>query len=358
MNLRQINRPTLIVQEAIVSRNIQKILAKLSPKNSFRPHFKTHQNLEIGRIFRKFGVKKIAVSSLEMAEFFASDGWNDITIAIPVNILQINEINALAQRINLELTIDSLEAAEFLLQNIKHRIGLWIEIDSGQKRSGFWFEGLEKIKNCANKILNSKNNLIVLKGILNHAGHSYSCNGEAEIKKLYEENLQKITKVKSAISTPTWQAEISFGDTPCCSVVDSFDGIDEIRCGNFVYFDITQVRIGSCKQDEVAVAVALPIISIQENRNEVVVYGGGVHLSKDVILENGQSFYGSPVLFEKGSWKILPAENKMTKLSQEHGILHLQSDLLKSLKIGDLIYIQPVHSCMTADILRNNTIII
>jgi D-serine deaminase-like pyridoxal phosphate-dependent protein len=358
MDLRQITRPTLIIQEAIVRRNITKMMAKLSPQNSFRPHFKTHQNLEIGKIFYEMGVRKIAVSSLEMAEFFANDCWEDITIAIPTNLRQINEINKLAAKINLELTIDSIDSAEFLLKNITQKIGLWLEIDSGQKRSGFWFEEISAIRNCAEKIRNSGNKLIELKGILNHAGHSYSCNSKSEITALYQENLQKLNHVKTAISNKDWQPQISFGDTPCCSVIDSFAGIDEIRCGNFVYYDITQTKIGSCSQQDVAVAVALPIISIHPERSEVIVYGGGVHMSKDVIIENSQSFYGSPVLLEKDWWKILPSENKMTKLSQEHGTLSLQRDILKNLKIGDLIFVQPVHSCMTADILRNNTIII
>ena len=38
----------------------------------FRPHFKTHQSLEIGRWFREFGVDAITVSSVGMAAFFAA----------------------------------------------------------------------------------------------------------------------------------------------------------------------------------------------------------------------------------------------------------------------------------------------
>ena len=70
-------------------------------KVTFRPHFKTHQSIEIGSWFRDEGVQKITVSSVDMAEYFASDGWNDITIAFPLNIRQLPQIQELAGRINL-----------------------------------------------------------------------------------------------------------------------------------------------------------------------------------------------------------------------------------------------------------------
>ena len=49
----------------------------------FRPHFKTHRSREVGRWFRDFGVAAITVSSVDMAQYFSNDGWDDITIAFP-----------------------------------------------------------------------------------------------------------------------------------------------------------------------------------------------------------------------------------------------------------------------------------
>jgi len=351
-----ITQPTLLVCRAIVERNIKKMAAKLSNKTTFRPHFKTHQNLEIGNIFRKHGVTKIAVSSLDMANFFAADGWDDITISIPANLRQIDQINELAKKINLSLIVDSTESAEFLLAHIKHPINLWLEINVGQNRSGFDCDKIEEIKNCTDKIL-QKNHLIKLQGILTHAGHSYACKGEKEISDLYFETLKKLQKIKAAIATKTWQPLISFGDTPCCSVIKSFDEIDEIRPGNFVYFDISQKEIGSCAQEDIAVAAALPVISLHPERNEVVLYGGAVHLSKEFLEKDGQANYGNIVTFKNDKWLALTEENKIIRLSQEHGILKSNPNFLKTLKIGDLIYVSPVHSCLTADLLRNNTII-
>jgi len=31
---------------------------------------------------------------------------------------------------------------------------------------------------------------------------------------------------------------ISYGDTPSCSIAENFDEVDEIRPGNFVFYDV------------------------------------------------------------------------------------------------------------------------
>ncbi|MEJ0055890.1 MAG: hypothetical protein WDN75_09720 [Bacteroidota bacterium] len=64
-------------------------------KVSFRPHFKTHQSHEVGRWFRAEGVNSCTVSSVKMASYFAEDGWKDITVAFPLNVLEIKEVNRL-----------------------------------------------------------------------------------------------------------------------------------------------------------------------------------------------------------------------------------------------------------------------
>jgi len=39
-------------------------------------------------------------------------------------------------------------------------------------------------------------------------------------------------------------------------------------------------------------------------------------------------------------------------LSQEHGIIHAGRQLMNRTKIGDLIGIIPVHSCLTANLMK------
>ncbi|MFH1118863.1 MAG: hypothetical protein V1775_03515, partial [Bacteroidota bacterium] len=85
--------PELIIDERICRTNIHNMAEKARANGLiFRPHFKTHQSVMVGRWFREEGVTAITVASVKMARFFAKAGWKDITIAFPLNIREIEEI--------------------------------------------------------------------------------------------------------------------------------------------------------------------------------------------------------------------------------------------------------------------------
>src|SRR6056297_2377599 len=104
----EIKRPTLVLNKTTCLQNIELMADKAQRhKLRFRPHFKTHQSIEIGRWFRNFGVEHITVSSIKMAQYFASDGWKDITIAFPFNIHEIDELNSLSATTKINIVIDN-----------------------------------------------------------------------------------------------------------------------------------------------------------------------------------------------------------------------------------------------------------
>ncbi|MEL6971921.1 MAG: alanine racemase, partial [Bacteroidota bacterium] len=69
-----ISTPTLLLDEQRCRRNIAAMVQNAEQQQvQLRPHFKTHQSLEIGRWFKENGVNKITVSSLAMAHYFAAE---------------------------------------------------------------------------------------------------------------------------------------------------------------------------------------------------------------------------------------------------------------------------------------------
>ena len=151
------NKPTFIIDRKKVEANIDRMLSKIeNDQTIFRPHFKTHQSVEIGNIFRKKGISKITVSSVSMAEFFAEAGWKDITIAFPVNLLEIKKINKLAGKIKLNLLVESAYSANFLSENLKNKVGLFIKIDTGYHRTGLLPENKTEIDKIISLFSNSK----------------------------------------------------------------------------------------------------------------------------------------------------------------------------------------------------------
>ena len=149
---------------------------------------------------------------------------------------------------------------------------------------------------------------------------------------------------------------ISYGDTPSCALIEDFSGIDEIRPGNFVYFDVMQSNLGSCTTRDIAVAVACPVVATHAERNELVIYGGAVHLSKEYILDkDDHRNYGLIVEMDRNGWSDPIQGAYVASLSQEHGIIHMPNPMFSKYNPGSTIGILPVHSCLTANLLKDDT---
>ncbi|PTB92239.1 alanine racemase, partial [Marivirga lumbricoides] len=139
---------------------------------------------------------------------------------------------------------------------------------------------------------------------------------------------------------------------PTCSVSENLEGVDEMRPGNFIFYDVMQAEIGSCSYEEIAVALACPVVAKYPERNEIVVYGGAVHFSKDRIEnESGTSMYGLVAQKSASGWDNPTPGLYMKKLSQEHGTIHATDEFIRQTKIGDILYILPIHSCLTANLM-------
>ncbi|WP_159523186.1 alanine racemase [Sunxiuqinia indica] len=347
----EIVRPTLILDKEVCLNNIKRMAAKASSKNVFfRPHFKTHQSAEIGAWFRSFGVQAITVSSVEMAEYFADQGWDDITIAIPINIYEINQINTLAQKIKLNLLIENKDMLIQVDKFIKSPVGMFIEIDTGHNRTGIMASKTNQIDALIQII--SKNENLNFKGFLTHGGHTYKTKSKYEIFNLHFDALLKMRSLKNRYRKDYPDLMVSLGDTPSASICDNFDGVDELRPGNFVFYDLMQYKLGSCYFNDIAIRLVCPVIAKHGSRNEITIYGGAIHISKDSIINiDGKNLYGQ-IVIRKGNEKILLSEkNYLWDMSQEHGILKMTYKDFDLIKVGDLVEIIPVHSCLTANLM-------
>lgn len=347
-----IKTPTAVIDTGIAANNLKQMLAKTHEHElMFRPHFKTHQSVSIGALFRKQGVDKITVSSVMMAEYFARHGWQDITIAFPVNLLEIDQINHLAQSIDLSLLIEAADTLEQLQESLRTACGIFIKVDAGYRRTGVPADDIERISELAEMIHHSPRTH--LKGFLIHNGHTYNAGGPAEIRKIHDKSLKNLGELYEWKQRHYPNAIVSLGDTPALSIADNFENVDELRPGNFIFYDVMQHYLGSCSLEDVAMAVACPVVATHPSRNEVVIYGGAVHLSKDSIAINGKTIYGRIAMIRQSDWRILPASNYVKKLSQEHGVVHLDDGFIHQFEPGDLIMILPVHSCLIPPLLGN-----
>lgn len=344
----QITSPTLVLKPEIVQNNLENMISKASRLGlKLVPHFKTPQSREIGKWAFQMGIKEITVSSIKMAKYLSEIGFNTIHIAFPFNIREIDTFNQLNEHQNLSIQIVNVESARFLTTKLVKTTSFYIEIDAGYGRTGVKFNDFETIDTILS-VANDSNKL-KFRGFYLHPGHTYY----GDIQSIYYESRTALNLLKSKYASKYPEMGLRIGDTPGCSIIDDFGPATEIGPGNFLFYDLMQVSIGSCKREDIALVLAVPVVDINKNSGKILVHGGGVHLSKDFIqIDDGSKCFGEVVLLNDSGWKFPNQTSRVVSISQEHGIIQATQELLSITEIGDLIGILPVHSCMTADCMK------
>ena len=321
----------------------------------FRPHFKTHQSAEIGDWYRDEGIEAITVSSVDMAVYFAQAGWDDILIAFTANLRQVGAIDKLAGKIHLELLVESAETAAFLQQRLTHPVDVWIKVDVGNHRTGIPVEDHVRILDLARQIGGCSQ--LHFRGLLTHAGQTYHTDSTAQILEIYRQVVAAMGAARRALVEGGFpQAELSYGDTPSCTLAESFQGLSEIRPGNFIFYDVMMHQLQVCPEEDIAVAVACPVVAkhaavgAEGTEYRLVLYGGAVHLSKESIMVGGRDVYGGLAHLNRTGWGPLLPGASVYSLSQEHGLARVSADQFESFQVGDLLAVLPVHSCLTVNL--------
>jgi D-serine deaminase-like pyridoxal phosphate-dependent protein len=344
---RGLTGPAVLIDEKRARANIRTMADKARDSGTeFRPHFKTHQSPKVARWFAEEGVDRITVSSVRMAEQFAETGWKDITIAFLLNPLEAPRISNLAEYLGrrggkLGVTVDSAAAAR-VASSLD--VEAWVKVDTGYGRTGIRWDAADQLTEVLGVLGKPA-------GLLTHTGHSYDARGRQELERIFNETVQRMTAAGPGL-------KLSVGDTPCCSAVDTFSGVDEIRPGNFVFYDLMQLQIGSCTTSQIAAAAVCPVVGVYPERNQVVIHGGAVHLSKESLMSGGRQTFG-----QMGTLELPPggqsaelgsvlAEAPVISLSQEHGVIQVPAGYCGKLSIGDLVLVWPVHSCLMCDLME------
>lgn len=349
-----ITRPTLLLDAKKAMANLDRMLAKADRTGTeLIPHFKTHQSKEIGSYFKERGVKRITVSSVKMAEYFAGAGWHDITVAFPFNPLEAEAVNKLLkQGTRLTILISDSSVIPKLKGVLLGKVQVLVEVDTGYNRSGINSSDIDQIKSVIGQI--NQNDQLEFYGLYCHPGNTYHADSIEDIRLIWSSSIKKMNLIKNAIEPLVAQVKIRMGDTPGCTVVEEMTGVDEIGPGNFIFYDLVMNYLNVCDETDIAVAVACPVVAKYASRNEIVVHGGAVHFSKDHLYdEQEQKFFGELVILSEEGWSRIIPDAKLVSLSQEHGVLRVTDEVMETIEIGDVLGFLPIHSCLTANLLKS-----
>jgi len=344
--LDQIASPTLLIDEKITRANLQRMAEKAKKHGKkLVPHWKTAQSHEIGNWAKEYGITEVTASSIKLAEYLCGQGWENIHIAFPFNLREISRLNQLAKNQGISVQIVNTSTIQALADQLTQAVGFFIEIDAGYGRTGVHISDFQTIDAILS--ISKTSSLLQFKGFYLHPGHTYY---GVDKQKIHEESREALHLLKTTYQSSYPNLVTRLGDTPGCAVMEEFGDVDELGPGNFVFFDLMQSELGSCRKEDIAVCLAVPVVDINLDRNEILVHGGGVHLAKDVLMNaDGSKNFGEVVLLNEKGWSIPSHYSYMKSISQEHGIVKASDELLASVKVGDLLGILPVHSCMTAD---------
>ena len=158
-------------------------------------------------------------------------------------------------------------------------LNLFMKVDCGYHRCGVEPHTPEALE-IPQRIVVSSN--LRFAGILTHAGHSYHCKDKEELLSLaqHERDLMVLFADRLrqlGMPAPT----VSIGSTPTITTVDHLDGIDEVRPGNYIFFDAFQATLGSCRPEDCALTVLASVIHRDTLRRKVIIDAGAIAMSKD-----------------------------------------------------------------------------
>lgn len=341
--------PSLLLDRGRVERNVARMGARIAGLGAaLRPHVKTHKSIEVARLQAAAGMRGITVSTLAEARAFAAHGFDDIMYAVPIERGKFEAVSAMnASGVRLSVITDDVAVPGPLGEAARQAdvtIDTYVKVDCGYHRCGVDPEG-PALAELAQRI--GERTHLRFAGILAHAGHSYKARGAEQILAVARSERDVMVAAAASLAAAGVPVPVvSIGSTPTAVHVDHLAGVHEVRTGNYAFFDVMQVAIGSCTQDDCALSVLAAVVHRDVARGKVILDAGGIALSKDggIADPDGVTHYG----------RVLDVDGRdlglrVTGLSQEHGVVEVRDDaLLTRLAVGSRVRVLVNHSCLTA----------
>src|SRR6185503_7341843 len=210
MLLSDLPTPQVLVDLARAQRNIARVQALADGAGArLRPHAKTHKSPIVAGWQIERGAAGVCCAKIGEAEVFAAAGIRDIRLPYPVNPSNAARLLAVMERASISIIVDHLDVARGWAEAMTRAgrtLDVLVKVDVGFHRCG--------IDPAANPLafLQAVSAMrgLRLRGLLSHAGQP---------------------------------------------------GVTELRPGNYVYFDRTQVALGAATLADCALTVLATVVS-------------------------------------------------------------------------------------------------
>lgn len=327
--------PALVVDVGVLDRNIAR-MAEAGRAGSFalRPHAKTHKCPQIAERQLHSGAPGLTLATTAEAEVFAGAGVADLFIAYPLWVDEVKgrRLRGLADRVALRVGVDSAEGAERLGRAVRgstRPVEALVEVDSGHHRTGV------QPGNAADVAKAAAGAGLEVAGVFTFPGHGYDGSGAREQAARDEE--RALGEAARALEGIGMSARVvSGGSTPTAGRWRP-GVVNELRPGVYVFGDATQLALGSCGKDDLALVAAATVVSVPA-ADRFVLDAGGKVLGAD--RQAWASGYGFVPEYPDAT---------ITALSEHHATVQLPAGA-KPPRLGTVLAVVPNHVCATVNL--------
>jgi D-serine deaminase-like pyridoxal phosphate-dependent protein len=352
VTLNELPTPAVLIDRSRVLANIQRMQDAAAKSGiRMRPHAKTHKSPTIAQWQIERGASGICCAKLGEAEVFAEAGIEDIRVPYPLNPVNASRVLALLDRTRFSFIVDHLEIARGwsgAIAKAGREVDVLVKVDVGFHRCGInpalpgAIDFLEDIARLPG---------LTLRGILAHAGHGYHAASETDAERIAVDEARILNDIACAARTRGIPIEeVSAGATPTARYSLQQKGLTEYRCGNYVFFDRTQVGLGAATFDDCAMSVLARVVT-KPVPDRIILDCGSKTLSSDgargfsAIPGHGAIFRDLDVKAGQEPDASLIVE----RLSEEHATVRVASGSTP-LEPGDLVRVVPNHACVVTNL--------
>lgn len=349
--LQDMETPCLVLDTVRMERNIARLRERLANLGvGLRPHLKTAKSIEVARKLMDSLCGPATVSTLNEVTQFAAAGVRDMIYAVGIAPAKLKRVIALrATGVDLVVILDTVVQAEAVAAASREEsmpIPALIEIDCDGHRSGVLPTDAGRLLEIGHVLQQGAE----LRGVLTHAGGSYTARGTEALRQCAENERSGVVAAATILREAGLPCPIvSLGSTPTAHYVTDLTGVTEVRAGVFVFFDLVMAGIGVCSIENIALSVLATVIGHQHDKGWILVDAGWMAMSQDrgTAKQAVNQGYGIVCDITGSPYPDLI----LADANQEHGIMALRpgaSGVLPDLKIGDRVRILPNHACATA----------
>jgi D-serine deaminase-like pyridoxal phosphate-dependent protein len=349
VKLTDLRTPAVLADKARLERNVDRMQAVTQAQGiQLRPHAKTHKSPALARLQVGRGAVGICCAKLGEAEVFADAGIEDIRLPYPLNPVNADRVVGLLDATHLSFIVDDLDVAEewsAVMCEQGRVVDVLVKVDVGFHRCG-----IDPSRRGASEMVAQVAALpgLRFRGLLSHAGHAYGAGSESEAAAIACDEAQTLTSLAADVERLGVKVdEISVGATPIARFSVKQRGITEMRPGNYIYCDRTQVGLGAATWEDCALTVLARVVSRPAPDRLILDCG-----SKTLSTDQARGFASSPGFGQVFSDldAVRPNQSLLVeRLSEEHATVRVLG-VGCTLKPGDLVRVLPNHACVVSNL--------